>query len=113
MSTVLLAEKFLISILLVPLTGNETLVKKNDNLLLCFVLFQYEELSTISGMPTAPSLTIEEYETIVENCQLGDAEPQKFVVKNPCVLNKLKSFHCIGRAGHLMRFLTWSKNRRR
>jgi hypothetical protein len=76
-----------------------------------FVLFQYEELSTISGMPTAPSLTIEEYETIVENCQLGVAEPQKFVIKNPCVLNKLKSFHCIGRAGHLMRFLTWSKNR--
>jgi hypothetical protein len=62
-------------------------------------------------MPTAPSLTIEEYETIVENCQLGVAEPQKFVIKNPCVLNKLKSFHCIGRAGHLMRFLTWSKNR--
>lgn len=37
-STVLFAEKFLTSISLVPLTGIETLVMKNDNLLLCFWL---------------------------------------------------------------------------
>jgi hypothetical protein len=48
---------------------------------------QYDELETLTGIPTASPWTREEYD---EACQTG-----QYGVKNACLLNKLQAFHCV------------------
>lgn len=60
--------------------------------------FQFEELQDISGVPSAPALTREDYDRAVQNLEQPEVEsqPREFKVRAPCVFNSLDSFHCIG-----------------
>jgi hypothetical protein len=49
---------------------------------------QYDELATLTGIPSASPWTREEYD---EACGTG-----QYGVNSECLLNKLKAFHCVG-----------------
>jgi hypothetical protein len=61
-------------------------------------LAQYDELQDISGIPTAFPWTKEDYDEAVQNLLLsqGAQKHGEFGITSPCVLNSLKSFHCVG-----------------
>jgi hypothetical protein len=52
---------------------------------------QYSDLPTLTGIPTAPAWTAEEYDSILK----GDLE-ERCGLKDKCVFNVLKSFHAVG-----------------